>query len=185
MKYTSIGLAVLSAALLVQCGGKSADPAADASLPTVLGAKNAVLFVSRIVTPAIPVRPTASMGVFVSTYLAQGAFIPVSGALNAITMHLTLLSSSATATTDDTFALLQEFGSTLQVDVLDTLNRSTERAATLEQYVQTLRSIGLLAERKKTELEATIETIATQRKEQQTVVKDIDREISAALKGCV
>lgn len=173
-------LVVLSALLLSQCGGTSdSDPNLQVS-----GAKSAILWWERITGEETSVRlprPSASLGMFTSMFLAQGHFLPANTAMRGVDVGSMIVAGQGQATTDETFQLLQEFGAVLQVDIMDLLNRSPNRATTLQQYIDSLKGVGTIAQRKHTELEAKLEELELERREQRTIVKDMEREIRNAL----
>jgi hypothetical protein len=127
-------------------------------------------------------RPPATLGVYVSLYLAQGAFIPVQAAMQGIEVLEQILLGQSTPESSETFALLKEFGSILQVDVLDSMNRSRDRAEALDTYVRSLRNIMELASRKITELQTLEENLDERQKAQRTVVRDMERVVQNALR---
>jgi len=126
-------------------------------------------------------RPTATLGLYTSMYLAQGAFLPVKTAALGVTAQQKILLGQGTAETSETFSLLKEFGAILQVDIVDSLNRSGKREETLDTYLRSLANIMQLADRKIKELEQLEETTADLRKDKRDVVRKIEREIRDAL----
>ncbi len=84
---------------------------------------------------------------------------------------------------DETFALLQTLGDTLSVNIVDLLNRSTNRIETLDQYVSALANAVENGNRRDEELTAALDIIADQKKEQRTQVRDLGREQKEAVKA--
>lgn len=167
-------------ALLTQCGGTSEEEIVE---PTdVSGAKSALYSIKDLLTVIQKERPSASMGVYGSLYLAQGIFLPVQGALKGIESHLRLIAGQTELATNETFALLQEFGSVLQVEIVDMLNRSSDRAEALNRYIQTLNNVAVLVERKATELETQVDQLKDQKKEEKKVESDLEKQLKTALK---
>jgi len=104
-------------------------------------------------------------------------------ALEGINVLLEIFESDASITEDETFALLQEYGAILQVDIVDTLNRSLDRATTLDQYLHGLTQMNELVAQKIAQLKTTLEDIGGVRSEQRKQVRAIEREINLALKA--
>lgn len=127
------------------------------------------------------IRPSAPLGIFVSAYLAQGIFLPVQSASIGIDAQRKLIAAQGNAASDETFALLQEFGNVLQVDVSDILNRSMDRRRTLDDYLQSLHNVYVLAERKITELEESATTLEDEEREKRKSVSDLERTIKKAM----
>jgi hypothetical protein len=127
-------------------------------------------------------RPTGTLGVFVSLYLAQGAFVPVMAASHGIDVLHQIILGQTTPESSETFSLLKEFGSVLQADVVDLLNRSSNREVALDQYLRSLRNIMELAQRKINELVALEESLAQRQRDERTVVRDMERMIQTALR---
>jgi predicted RNase H-like nuclease (RuvC/YqgF family) len=122
------------------------------------------------------------LGSFVSLYLAQGPLSAVRSALSGIDIEL-LLEKTDNIQSDETFALLQEFGTVLQVNIADMLNRSLDRPKALDTYISSLTTITERSQQKFEELESRLEDISDQRREQRSVVRDIEREIRDALRS--
>ena len=176
VKHTQIAVLFLCLLTLTQCGGKEPEKPLQVS-----GARSALFSTQRVTSTLPGQRPSAPLGVFSSLYLAQGMFLPVQSALQGIEAQSKLLAGQRVTATDETFALLQDFGSILQVDIIDLLNRSDDRLQALDRYLQDLRNVGVLVERKSNELEVLLETLQDQRKEQRSTVRDLEREIKNAL----
>ncbi|OGJ67167.1 hypothetical protein A3B61_03250 [Candidatus Peribacteria bacterium RIFCSPLOWO2_01_FULL_53_10] len=177
----SIGLTVL----LAGCsffGGKEESPNEEGDLP-VSGAVGGISAVYKLATgPAtlLP-RPSAALGFYIATYLAQGIFLPVRSAWIGIEAQQKLFLGQGSASADETFTLLQELGNILQVNVSDILNRSPDRRETLDQYLQSLHNVFVLAERKKGELESSSEALRAEEREKRKTADEIERAINRAL----
>lgn len=129
------------------------------------------------------VRPAASLGIFTSSYLSQGVFINVASAMNGITAQEQLIAGQNVPTTSETFHLLTELATLMQVHIPDMLNRSTNRAATLNDYIASLEASGQVAEQKYNELQIRLEQLQDRRREERNTVSTIDREISTAFRN--
>ncbi len=180
VKRTSLSLLLCSALLLAHCGRNQSGPEA---LPDAFGARSALRSTLDLsLGRGMEARPSATLGIFTTLYLAQGIFLPVRSALTGIEAQLRLLAGLRVPGRDETFALLQEFGAILDVDVIDALNRSEERAQTLDQYLESLHNLTALAGRKIIDLQTEIESVQETRKQEQRVARDLDKKIKGALK---
>jgi len=152
------------------------------------GAKSAIvalfslLRTEETVNPLALVRPGAPLGIYVGLYLAHGATLPIRGSLLGMDAQIALLRAESSVERDETFALLEEYGTVLQVDIIDTLNRSTDRVKTLDGYIRSLEAINERITQKGEELEVRLDAIGDERKEQRNVVRTIEREIRTAMK---
>ena len=127
-------------------------------------------------------RPSASIGIFAGLFTAQGLFLPTKSALSGIDAQKSIIEGQIDSDTDESFALLQEVGSILQVDIKDMLNRSEERASALDEFTKTLKNTEILVERKLTELEALEEELNTRLREERKIARTLDRDIKKALR---
>ncbi len=168
---------VMIASLLASCGGSTADEKTTAA-PNVTGAVSATrtvyLRAIKTVTRASPL-----MGIFTNLYMANGGYVPVVAAKDGVLAQVKFASASNT-NLDNTFQLLQEFAGILQVDVPDLLNRSDNRASTLDEYLTGLQNITERARRRLAELEQGLDNLRTQQRDQRRANDDIERNIRRA-----
>jgi len=149
----------------------------------VSGGKSATIVLDALTRETLNPRPSGTLGIFASLYLAGHLFLPTQAATQAIDQILNLVRGQEQPVNDETFALLQTLGDALSVNVVDLLNRSENRLETLDQYVNGLTNASTNGKRRNEELTAALATIATQKKEQRTAVRTIEREQNAALKA--
>ncbi len=128
-------------------------------------------------------RPSATLGIFVSAYLAGGSFLPIEAALKGIDAQMALYKTQKDASSGDTFLLLQEIGGMLQVDLVDALNRSDDRAETLNEYLESLKNTSSLAERKHKELSVQHKEYESEKASQKKIVRDLERTVNKAYKA--
>ncbi|PIR49993.1 hypothetical protein COU79_01885 [Candidatus Peregrinibacteria bacterium CG10_big_fil_rev_8_21_14_0_10_54_7] len=128
-------------------------------------------------------RPSPTMGIFTSSYLAQGAFVSVQAAMIGIQSQQRLLTGQSLPATSETFALLQELGTVLQVDIADMLNRSGNRGEALDTYIETLQGIGNISVRKQKELEQQTDSFSTQVKEERSTVRELESSLRKILRN--
>lgn len=173
--------AVIPCLLLAGCGGEN-DEHTD-EIVYASGAKSAVVTLEQLMKQVVRQnRPSASLGVFVSIYTAQGIFLPTQGALLGMDAMARFLEAQLRSDTDENFALLREVGAILQVDIVDTLNRTSKRAQALDDYSQSLRNAIILMERKVQELDILYDNQRADTREKRNEVRDLERKLRTALK---
>jgi hypothetical protein len=167
---TAVG-ALIAFTVLAGCGESDATPLA------VRGARDAAEALPLLVT-GMPraSRPSAPLGVFASLYLSHFGILPVRGAIAGVHAE-TILSEEAPINIDETFALLQEYGTILSVSVPDLLNQSTDRVQALNAYVQGLQNITVRAKKLEGELKVHIDRKRDDEREAQKRVTEIQRTI--------
>ena len=202
MKLRSTTLCLLSLLLLTSCFGKDVETTEEetaetgsgeivaqkelpASVEHVSGAKAAayaISFLNNVGGLSGGVRPSSTMGIFTSIYLSSGKFINTASAKTGIEVQMQLIAGQRNADTSENFALLKEFGSVLQVDVVDLLNRSERREEALDAYLASLANISQLVTRKTVELTSLEEDLTRQKREKKDEVRTLEREINDALR---
>jgi|SRR3989338_5417507 len=170
---------VLALLLLTQCGGKSAENSGTSGEPQ--SGKIAVLELLRVASsdPALA-RPSGMLGIFVTKFLAQSELFSNS-ALRGVGAQEQFL-ADAEVDLEETYALLQELGNALQVDVPDMLNRSDNRSEALNAYVERLKDIGARAVVKKTSLESLIDGLKVEQRAQRKTTTELERTINKAVR---
>lgn len=124
---------------------------------------------------SIPALPSAPLGFYVSTYLAGGTTPAVTAPLTGVTAQEKLHTEYDPMKSTDTFALLQQLGNTLQVNIPDLLNRSTDRPGTLNTYFDALQNITERGKRTLTDLTTHLDSIQKDQKAQNSVVSDLQK----------
>lgn len=127
-------------------------------------------------------RPSAQLGAYVTLYLAQGTLFPVTSARTGVDA-LTALLSRQTTIDDESYALLQELGMVLQVDVTELMNKSPNRREALNAYVDSLQQIMELSMTEETKLKTVV--LESQQEEEKLVredVQDIETQIRNAIR---
>ena len=177
-KVHSVSLLLLGVVLVTACAQKQQP--ADQVPSAVSGAKSA-LFALQKPTLDKPTRPGGPLGVFVQ--LSLGNTPENSGtALEGIETHTSLISDSPNEGIQEAFAILQEFGGLLQIDVFDVLDKSPDREIGLNQIIKTLKSKQDLMEKSLKEIEETALSLKEEDKSQTGEVRTLKREIKDALK---
>jgi len=168
------------ALLLFGCAFSATDPQKTDS---VSGGKSGIVSTGQLgQLPERTPRPSGTLGVFSSAFLAQGMFYPTQTGLEGIDALLTILKGQEQPVTDETFLLLEQLGTALSVDIIDLLNRSPDRAIALTQYTEALDTVNTNGKRKMEELTTASKNLATEKKDQRLVVRNIEKEISTAVK---
>ncbi|MDD5623120.1 MAG: hypothetical protein PHI23_00200 [Candidatus Peribacteraceae bacterium] len=172
-------LLLLCTLVLGSCG-KSASPSETAE-PTSAAKTAAVgtaLFGMEKTRQSLPSAP---LGIFSTVFLSQGLFLPTRSALEGIESLLSGLSEETMPNTEDAYALLESLGSIVSINLIDTLNRSSDRAETLNRYVEALGNATTQAEEQVTALTELKTTLKEERDAQRTTVRNLQRTISKAL----
>ncbi len=181
-RHRLCGLLLLSA-LLTACSFGGGGNAAAGTTLKVHGSKNAVLFGDINDPRPVSRRPAAPLGIYTAIYLSSGGFYAAAGAVNAAIAQVRLTGKPSQDVLDTTIALLQEFDTVMQVDVTDLLNRSDNRAETLDAYLQGLKNITERATQRTTEIEQFTQSLEKTRKDLRSQVSAVDRAARDALKN--
>jgi hypothetical protein len=144
----------------------------------ISGPKSALLSI-RALLPRSITRPGAPLGLFTTLYLAQGSFLPAPTALQGIRV-LESLTQQSERETDSSYALLQELGNVLQVNLIDMLNRSQNRPEALTTYTRVLQELGTLSTEHTRELAATRDTHKQEQRDIRNRVSQLKRQIERA-----
>ncbi|TSC79349.1 MAG: hypothetical protein G01um101425_629 [Candidatus Peregrinibacteria bacterium Gr01-1014_25] len=169
-----------SCLLLSACSGDDAAPlvvrgSSRALIPAILLSQQNAL------TPQQSVRPAVTIGIYSASTLGLRSALPLHAVLQGIDAQLKMLPSTDRPT-DDAYAILAELGATLEVDITDYLNRSTDRAADLDRYTVTLRQLLKRAGTQHAALTAQADILQTQERDKRRVVNELDRTIRAAVR---
>ncbi|MBU0767007.1 hypothetical protein KKF55_04485 [Patescibacteria group bacterium] len=167
---------------LVSCN-KSSDEDVAGSVLSVSGAKSSVFSAILISSGKsdMPVRPGSPLGMYVSLYLAQQNTLGVISALEGIDSQIRLARADS-ITEDETFSLLQEYGTILQVNIIDTLNRSIHREDALNKYTLALKQMNMRMQQKRTELDQKLKDTGEKRSGERKEVRDMERSVKSALR---
>ncbi|MFH0770466.1 MAG: hypothetical protein V1926_03760 [Candidatus Peregrinibacteria bacterium] len=179
----SIPAFLLTCLLLAGCAASSKEQELIPPVETS-GAKSGVFAALRTMATsgADNVRPSVALGVYVTLYLAQGKLIKVQSASLGIQTAGIIAEADKSFVSDETFVLLQEYGSVLQVNIIDILNRSVDRAQVLDAYTTSLAALNERVAQKMTELNQRIDDFNTKRNEQRDDAWKLEREMEDAMK---
>ena len=174
--------AALVLSLLVSCTSEKKIPM---NTPTVSGGRSAILTIDPLIVASMKTRMqrnAALLGIFVSEYISFAQTAQAAqGALNGIAVDRQIMESQTTVTDPD-FDLLQAFGSALQVDTADLLNRSTDRQQTLDTYVKVLTNAAKRANERFQQLSGTLDELKKSLRAQGKERSEAERELKDAIR---
>lgn len=151
----------------------------------VAGAKAALFWTQQLLGGTIAggkVQPAGLLGSYVAHYLAGGWQQTITAGQAGIQAALMLLGSDQQST-DASFALLQQLGSVMQVEVPDLLNRASDRQQTLDAYTLNLEQLVDRCKKEQVALEQQGKTLQATRSEQRSKVNTIQRDLNTALRA--
>ncbi len=123
-------------------------------------------------------RASSLIGVYAASFFMNPAAIPFRSALMGINAQVRLFVTPEQQKSE-AFALLQELGGVLQVDVADMLNRSDKRDTALDAYLEGMREIMQRSKDKTVELDqlldSTREELSAARKRTSTIRTQLNR----------
>jgi hypothetical protein len=134
-------------------------------------------------SPQVFTRPSAPLGLYAGYYLGGGGISPANSALTGVDAQTQLHKPVNPLGSSDTFALLQEYGNVLQVNIPDLLNRSSDRPTTLTQYTDALTNITARAKQTAGDLTTQLQQLKTDDKNQASSVSGIQNRINTAFKA--
>ncbi|OGJ57876.1 hypothetical protein A3H22_01920 [Candidatus Peribacteria bacterium RIFCSPLOWO2_12_FULL_55_15] len=151
---------------------------------TLHNARDATVYVT-IVTRALaslplPTRPSASLGIHLSTYLSK-LETTVHGALENTAIIYTLARTSDT--TETPFMTIQTLGNLIQTNIVEAMNKNPERGDVLNRHLTLLRSTLQNAQKDKRNLEDSLHQLVGKEREQRNTLRTLQKEINAAEKA--
>jgi hypothetical protein len=163
-------------------GGGSTNSPSDTSRPLVHGALEALPWTTHLLLRGGPfgVRPAALLGVYVGSYLSRTRGTSYVSALDGVAVQMIMTYGEQGV--DSTYALLQELGLALQVNIADMLNRSTDRPGKLDEYLGILRSLAADSTVKVEALERDMDELADERSEARKRAGAIQSALNRALR---
>ncbi|HRH92965.1 MAG TPA: hypothetical protein PKV72_00360 [Candidatus Peribacteria bacterium] len=179
VRLLTAGLLLLT---LVACGAKPPATGSTTQTERVSGGRSGVFVVDTLVANSADARKTrraALLGVFVSHFLSNSPTAIVNGGIQGITVQ-TAIFEKQSSVSDPDFDLIQAFADALQVDVLDLLNRSLDRQATLDVYYTSLENVAQRANTRLAELMAADDTQTEELRALNRERADLDRELRNA-----
>lgn len=182
MHFRRAFITLLCMLALSACRGRTPEPA-DSGMP-VAGARDAVTITLSLLKTSIPTtRSAALLSIYANMLLAGGLDVPVFAAKAGVEAQMKLNGPLTTENLDDLYRLLEEFSAALHVDVPDLLNRSDNRAQTLDTYATGLQNITDRSKRRRDDLNDQIKDLKTRQQKQRKAVSSLDKEAKNAVKA--
>ncbi len=169
------------------CGQSAEQPsqnsaAGQGASVTVSAARNSIAFSLTLLRTVRPkVRPAALLSIYTSMFLADGSDVPVTAAMDGISAQILLHALPTGENVDTLYSLLDEFGAVLHVNVPDLLNRSDDRAKTLDAYITGLSNITERSTRRTADVKEQIASLKATQREQKTTISGLNREVKTAI----
>jgi hypothetical protein len=123
-------------------------------------------------------RPTALLGPYVASFLSQGNSLAKTAILGV--QHITAF-FERTVQDEEAYALLQDIGNALAVDVQDMLNRSPNRGQALDTYIASLTELQKASQSQLEALEGRLDTAQDDRREKQRTLTALERQLRDAI----
>jgi hypothetical protein len=179
MKSLYRGITVLLLTMfLVQCRGEQTDNPEDLAVVPY----DAVQWTLDIAIDSFDlyeVRPGATLGVFVADFLIHNSIYK--SALAGIGAQMVLFYDDDYQESES-YALLDDLGSILQVNIEEMLNRSNDRTDSFNVYVEELRDVSERSSSHLVGLEQDLEIIADERRLSRREASKIQSELNTALR---
>lgn len=138
------------------------------------------LLASQDLLTAIADRPSSILGVYVTSFLSGRAQQTTRSALDGIAAQLSLYFGQQ-ADTQSAAAVLEQLGTTLQVNIPDMLNRSANRVKALDEYLAFLATATEEATAQHDNLEVRSKELQKQISAKRSEVSALKREVSQAV----
>ncbi len=181
MQRTVLSSAILSALVLSSCGFGSSTKTEGEVHTAKQGAAAAVLMAGKNMLTNSPVaRPSSVLGVFASMFLSANATPEVHTALVGVEAQLALYFSQQ-ADTSAFSATIEQLGTTLQVDITDMLNRSSDRVKSLDEYLSFLEQAMKEATAVRDNLKGQGKELDKQLSDARSTVSGLRQELSKAI----
>lgn len=146
-----------------------------------MGVTNAAMLSAENLLMQVMERPAAVLGVFATQFLSGNATVQAKSALDGIAAQLQLYFGQA-ADTASSAAVIEQLGTVLQVDVVEMLNRSSDRSKALDDYLTYLKGAITEARATRTSLEGQRKELESQISAQRKEVASVKREVDRAVK---
>lgn len=124
--------------------------------------------------------PAPALGMYVANYLIDATGTRIQGATNGVNTGLDILLENQEHP-EASFALLEQLGTILQVNVPDMLNRSTDRQKTLDAYISTLTQVADRSISQVTALKQQQKTLLAVQHDKRGIVASIQHDLNSAL----
>lgn len=122
------------------------------------------------------------LGPYVAAFLSLPILDLTHAAVQGVTASMVFLSED-NGVRDESYALLEELGIIISVDLQDVLNRSLHRQETLDAYHETLRDVAVRSQEHNAELETRLDDATEEQREVRTRASTAQRGLNTALRA--
>jgi hypothetical protein len=168
-------LLIASALIVGGCSGGSGDEETGSGSTLTGSAVDALNYTFFVSGTALVPRPSAPIGIWSTMFLSGQGFIASASAVQGVMAESIFHAKPSEDQLNNMYALLEEFATVLSIDIPDLLNRSDDRANTLNEYREGLGNITLRSEQKAKETEQLIDNLQDERSAQSRVAGDVER----------
>lgn len=181
MRRLCLASVLCLAMIVAACSSKTSEVTADAPVRAARQAlvPTMLLMEESEVLPQF-LRPAVGIGVYSASAMALHSPFSVLAALQGIESGLAML--PVTAVARDAFVAIADLGSTLDVDLWEYLNRSTNRSKDLSEYVVILQRLTNEGHIQQASLEARSTDLNAARRSKKAEVSGIERTIKDAVR---
>lgn len=174
-------LVLTATAFLTHCSGPDTDTRNDEQ--PVIGALAGVdwtLEIAQIAFDMNRIRPSALLGAFVAEYLVHTSVFQ--SAIAGIDAQMQLFYDEEYEE-NESFALLEDLGSLLQVNIEDMLNRAPDRPRAFDTYIDSLTELGQRSTNQLARLEQDLEEVQDERRLQRRETARIQSDLNQAIRS--
>ena len=176
-------LFLVSSLVLAGCSSKKNDEAQEApgaQSSALQGVTDVLLLSGENLLTQAAVRPAAVLGVYVTHFLSGNATVQAKSAIDGIAAQMQLYFGQV-ADSESSAAAIEQLGTTLQVNIIEMLNRNVDRSKALDDYIAFLegamieaRATGDNLEGQRKELDS---ALSVQRKEVAALKREVDKAV--------
>lgn len=162
--------------------GEKAEAPSMVSMTARSGASWAqqILMNGKVASSPAP-RPSAQLGPYLAAFLSLPYAESSHSAVTGMLAGMSILFEDR-GIRDESYALLEEFGLALQVDLTDQLNRALDRRMALDAYVEGLTEVATRAQEHLGELEDREDESNAEVRELRSRASDVQRALNGALR---
>ncbi len=180
-RFLTVTLTMLT---LTACARGSSTAQSAIALSAIHGAEWAhELLETGTVQPIAQPRPSAMLGPYIAAFLSLPHFELSHSAISGVLSGGAILFQDHGSIRDESYALLEELGLILQVDIPDRLNRALDRQLSLNTYRDGLMETAVRSQAHVTTLDNREEEASMLVRELRTRASTIQRTLSDALKA--
>lgn len=184
MRRTTFRTAITTVLLLTACSGGTDAAPSMVSMAARNGARwTHEILTTGVVKPMPPPRPSAMLGPYVAAFLSLPLVEISHSSVSGVLAGTSILFADR-GVRDDSYALLEELGLALQVNLKDQLNRALDRGIALDAYRDGLVDVASRAQDHLTnELERRQDDADAKVREVRSQASDVQRNLNAALRA--